>query len=55
MHYAPYIDKFNYEFFRGITVGAAVGFTEELFVSVNGYSNEYAVSDTKFHWCSEIE
>ncbi|CAK8671059.1 unnamed protein product [Clavelina lepadiformis] len=42
MHYAPYIDKFNYEFFKGITVGAAVGFTEELFVSVNGYSNEYA-------------
>ena len=44
MHIAPYIDKFGYKFVNGLTVGAAVGFTEEQFVAVNGYSNEYAVS-----------
>ena len=44
MHIAPFIDKFEYKFVNGLTVGAAVGFTEDQFVAVNGYSNEYAVS-----------
>ena len=46
MHLAPFIDKFDYKFVKGLTVGAAVGFTEEQYVAVNGYSNEYAVSVT---------
>jgi len=43
-HLAPYIDKFGYKSVDVITVGAAVGFTAEQYLKVNGYSNEFAVS-----------
>ncbi|CAK8671011.1 unnamed protein product [Clavelina lepadiformis] len=41
-HIAPYIDKYEYRFCCGVTVGAAMGYTREQFEELNGYSNEYA-------------
>ena len=44
VHLAPFIDKYNYNYSPYITVGAAIGYTSEQYLKVNGYSNEYSVS-----------
>ena len=36
-------------FVCGITIGGAVGFTKEQFEDLNGFSNEYSVSDDSLH------
>ena len=53
-HLAPYIDKFKYKLMEVLTVGAAVGFTNEQYLRVNGYSNEFAVSIC-FLWVDFID
>nr|XP_039252302.1 beta-1,4-galactosyltransferase 4-like isoform X1 [Styela clava] len=41
-HLAPRIDKFKYvPYCCGMTVGGVIGFTEEQYRTVNGYSNKY--------------
>jgi len=44
VHLAHRIDRYNYRFCCGVTVGGVVGFTKEQFQKVNGFSNMFNVS-----------
>ncbi|XP_076825859.1 beta-1,4-galactosyltransferase 1-like [Clavelina lepadiformis] len=41
LHLSHRIDKFNYEFCCGMTVGGVIGMTNEQFQNINGFSNAY--------------
>ena len=48
VHMAHKIDKFAYKFCCGMTIGGVLGMRKDQFIKINGYSNEYYVSSSKF-------